>query len=152
MVGLNLQAQVEVGCGTFPSSDSLMETLPWYGNNEVLDSFISAGLKRVNDNLPFSVRASGNTCPEIHELIFMPIQFFWILGANELPPAPEDVKNVINWINEFYQNNGLPFRFYSGCPFELRDEDHLVINNYTEAYFMYLGLQPQQCNKCLCCG
>lgn len=140
MVSLNLQAQVEVGCGTFPSSDSLMETLPWYGNNEVLDSFISAGLKRVNDNLPFSVRTSGNTCPEINELIFMPIQFFWVLGTNEPPPTPTQVKNVIKWVNEFYQNNGLPFRFYSGCPFELRDEDHLVINNYTEAYFMYLGL------------
>lgn len=41
MISQNLDAQVEPGCGTVPSSDSLMETLPWYGNNEVLESFIS---------------------------------------------------------------------------------------------------------------
>ena len=140
MLSFRLQAQNEIGCGTIPSSDSLMETLPWIGNNEILDSFITAGLKRVKDNLPFSIRTGGNTCPEINELIFMPIQFFWVLGANENPPTPRQVKNVIEWINTFYQNKGLPFRFYSGCPLELRDEDHLVINNYTEAYFMYLGL------------
>lgn len=140
MISLNLDAQVEPGCGTVPSSDSLMETLPWYGNNEVLDSFISVGLKRVKDSLTLSVRSNSNACPEINELIFIPIQFFWVLAENESPPTSWQIKNVIDWINFFYQNNGLPFRFFSGCPLELRDEDHLVINNYTEAYFMYLGL------------
>jgi hypothetical protein len=70
MLSFRLQAQNEIGCGTIPSSDSLMETLPWIGNNEILDSFITAGLKRVKDNLPFSIRTGGNTCPEINELIF----------------------------------------------------------------------------------
>ncbi|NOT37471.1 MAG: T9SS type A sorting domain-containing protein [Saprospiraceae bacterium] len=140
MVGLNLQAQVEVGCGTFPSSDSLMETLPWYGNNEILDSFTSLGLQRLAQNNSLSVRSSGNSCPDIDNQLFLPIKFFWILGEDEDAPTEIRQQLLIDWINEFYQNNGMPFRFYAGCPISWVNPDRLFINNDIEAYFMYLGL------------
>lgn len=56
-----VQGQNEQSCGTIPLTDSAMSLLPWYGNNEVLDSFTTAGLLRLAQN--------NHYCPQWWQLL-----------------------------------------------------------------------------------
>jgi hypothetical protein len=135
-----VQGQNEQSFGTIPLTDSAMSLLPWYGNNEVLDSFTTAGLLRLAQNNPTTIRSGGNSCPEIDNQLFLPIKFFYVLDLNESPPPEIKQQQLIDWINEFYQSNGLPFRFYNSCPFSFINPDFVFINNYLESYIMYQGI------------
>lgn len=137
-LNLKLCSQTIGECGTEPASDSLMATLPWYDHNEILDSFIVEGQKRLKLNIPINSR-TGNTCSEIDGPLFLPIQFYWVVDHGELGPNPRRIRILIDLINDFYQQNGLPFQFYSGCSLELESPDNLYINSNGEAYAMYLG-------------
>ena len=75
-------------CGTIESTDSQMVQLPWFGNNQYLDSlrlvYISQGY--LNDSL---IEQRSTNCSEFIETpLFIPLRFRFITATEGDPNLP----------------------------------------------------------------
>lgn len=122
-------------CGTEAKSDSIMSTLPWFNNNQILDSFTLEGIRRIKRNIPIIPRSNVNYCIEVDEPLFLPITIWWIINEGGEPPREEDIQRLIDKVNYFYQSNGLPFRFFANCPIIWTNPDNTIIESNWQAFW-----------------
>lgn len=135
-----IQAQDIDTCGTIERTDEEMELLPWFGNNEYLNSINEQAESLLRDKNPVENR-SGNDCGEIESDWMIPVRF-WIYQASSTDPGLPtqfQLQRMMDELNRIYQSNGMHVRFFMICPQYVTDEDALTMNDWNAFWNQFAG-------------
>jgi PKD domain-containing protein len=135
-----INAQIVDTCGTIERTDEEMELLPWFGNNEYLNTVQQQALSLTRNKNPIENR-SGNNCDEIESDWMIPVRF-WIYQASANDPGIPDARDLqimMDELNRIYQTSGMNVRFFMICPQFVTDADALTMNNWQSFWNQFAG-------------
>jgi hypothetical protein len=107
----NVSAQ---DCGTTDKTETQMQSLPYYGNSQYLNTIEN----RINTYLNDSLAPRNNPLCDVNREFIIPVKFWlWAVTAGDpnIPSAADLRQSIVN-LNTIYRNNGFRYKFVMICP------------------------------------
>jgi hypothetical protein len=147
-----------VECAT-PEIDVDTSSIPWYGNNEILNEYLEEYAYLLIGNNRIEGRSSDVCIDDIQDGLAIPIKFWIWLAPGELPSVytVDDIRGLLDGglssINGHFKSNGMKIRFYALCPTYVNTTEVQLVyipdlmldagDIYTFAHAAYISQHPE---------
>ena len=122
-------------CETIEISEEEFMQLPWYGNNEILETYrqISDYKLQLNGRDSTAQTRDFPACvSDVESIWLIPVKFWFYFAEESDPNIPTDLQlqNMMDELNRLFQNSDTGMRFFMHCPEYVIEPDAVEMNNW----------------------